>query len=286
MNQWRKDIAAWTCGRTLYLSVPFTWLMPKAEAMAKAHDGPVVAGGPAVKLMGAPWAETPESCPFDVLAYHNPAACFFSRGCPNGCAYCAVPKIEGDYREEEPKRVGPVVCDNNSLAGTRRWFHRMINRLMPFPHVDFNQGLQAARFTPWHASQIARLRGAKVRFALDYVGAESAVADAIAIARAAGLNDIGVYVLFGFKDAPDDALYRMEKVREWGLLPNAQRYQPLDATEKNAYVAPGWTEHELRRMGRYWTRTVWLGHVPYADYNPPEESLFEARAEASGREGA
>ena len=37
MNQWRKDIASWKCGKTLYLSVPFTWLLPRAEQLAGAH---------------------------------------------------------------------------------------------------------------------------------------------------------------------------------------------------------------------------------------------------------
>ena len=44
------------------------------------------------------------------------------------------------------------------------------------------------------------------------------------------------------------------------------RYQPLDATEKNGYVAPGWTDAELRRMTRYYSRLRWLEHIPYEDY--------------------
>jgi hypothetical protein len=88
VNQWRKGIARWTCGRTLYLSVPFTWLLDDARRLAEAHSGKVVAGGPAVKLMGAPWAsETPDECPFDVLAMHNPCATFTTRGCPNRCGF-------------------------------------------------------------------------------------------------------------------------------------------------------------------------------------------------------
>lgn len=31
MYQWRKGIASWQCKDTLYISVPFTWLMPEAE---------------------------------------------------------------------------------------------------------------------------------------------------------------------------------------------------------------------------------------------------------------
>jgi len=274
MKEWRKGIAAWNCGDTLYLSVPFTWMLAEAEQMAKAHNGPVVAGGPAVSLMGVDWAETPDECPFDVLAMHNPCATFTTRGCPNRCRFCAVPKIEGDFRELDTWKPAPIVCDNNIMAARRKHFTRVIDSLLPFPHVDFNQGLDARLFSPWHASQLARLQSVKVRFALDHTNEEGIVTDAIRTARAAGLREFGVYVLIGFNDTPDDALYRLEAVRLIDIRPNPMRYQPLGATEKDAYVAPGWTALELRRMMRYYSRLRWLEHIPYADYSPVADSLF------------
>jgi hypothetical protein len=46
------------------------------------------------------------------------------------------------------------------------------------------------------------------------------------------------------------------------------RYQPLDSTEKNSYVAPGWTEKELRKMTKYYSRLGWLGNVcTYDEYD-------------------
>ena len=101
MYQWSKGIASWKVGNTLYLSVPFTWLMLEAHGMATEHKGKVIAGGPAVKLIGAEWAKTPETCSYNTLAFHNPCATFTTRGCPNKCKFCAVPKIEGDFKESE-----------------------------------------------------------------------------------------------------------------------------------------------------------------------------------------
>lgn len=266
MYQWRKGIARWQVGKTLYLSVPFTWLLPEAEQIAKHHKGKVIAGGPAVDLMGATWAETPKICPYDTLAMHNPLATFTTRGCPNHCAFCAVPKIEGGFRELETWKPAPVICDNNILASSKKHFECVIDSLLPFPYVDFNQGLEARRFTTWHAGQLARLNQVMVRFAFDSVKAEQALLAALEIARKAGLRDFRVYVLIGFRDTPEDALYRLEWVRQQNIFTTAMRYQPIDCLRKDSYVAPGWTNRELKRMARYYNRLAWLSRVPYSEF--------------------
>lgn len=264
---WAKGIVSWKAGRTLYLSVPFTWLMPEAEQMAQAHNGPVVAGGPAVKLTKPTWAETPDECQYDVLSMHNPLATFTTRGCPNKCGFCAVPRIEGEFRELKTWKPAPVVCDNNLMAASKAHIRRVVKSLRHLKSVDFNQGLDARLFTSWHAGELAKLANPTVRFAFDHVNVEGQVADAIAAARAAGLRSFHVYVLIGFKDTPEDARYRLEKVRQWGIRPNPMRYQPLTATEKDAYVGTGWTEGLLRDTVRYYSRLRWLEHIPFEQYH-------------------
>lgn len=272
MNTWKKSVVSWICGDTFYVSVPFTWLLGDAEAAAtqyrsKHARATVVAGGPGVALAGAPWADRVEpDCPFDVLAMHNPCATFTTRGCPNHCRFCAVPRIEGDFRELDTWRPAPLLCDNNLLASSATHFRRVIESLRPFPACDFNQGLDARLFTGWHAGLIATLRRPMVRFSFDHISMEGHVADAIARARAAGLHRIGVYVLVGYDDTPADAEYRMEWVRGFGIRPNPMRYQPLDAITKNAYVGPGWTDRELKRMHRYYSRLRFLEHIPFREY--------------------
>jgi len=264
---WKKDIVDWKVGRTLYLSIAFTWLLPKAEAMALAHKGPVIAGGPAVKLMGAPWAtETPEAVPYDVLAMHNPLATFTTRGCVRKCDFCAVPKIEGKFREIKDFKPAPIICDNNILAASDAHFRKVINSLKPFPYVDFNQGLDARLFNRKHAFLLSTLKAVKVRFSFDSIDQETKLADAIELARRVGLKDISVYVLIGFNDSPEDARYRLELVRSWGIRPWPMRYQPLDTFDKNNYVARGWTQKELMKMVRYYAHLQWFEFFPYEDY--------------------
>jgi hypothetical protein len=43
-------------------------------------------------------------------------------------------------------------------------------------------------------------------------------------------------------------------------------YQPLESLVKDGYVAPGWTDTELKRMVRYYSWLVYLGHIPYDEF--------------------
>lgn len=259
MYRWRKGIASWKCGETLYISVPFTWLMDEAEKMAATHKGSVLIGGPGTM-------NPDQECPgFNPLLFHNPAATFTTRGCPNRCDFCAVPKLEGEFREIANFRPAPIICDNNFTAASRKHQERVIDKLKQFPMVDFNQGLEARRFTPEFADLVGQLK-CKVRFSFDHINYESTVKKAVDLCRQRTTKDIGLYVLIGFNDTPEEARYKLETVRSWGIRPNPMRFQPLNAKKKNEYVSQEWTELELARMVDYYSRLRWFEHIPYKDF--------------------
>jgi hypothetical protein len=80
-TEWPRDITAWCADNTLHLSIPFTWLLPKAAdlAMQKSWEwDAVMVGGPAVALMpkyfdGLPWVIIGSHCA-GVLGRVNPQA--------------------------------------------------------------------------------------------------------------------------------------------------------------------------------------------------------------------
>jgi radical SAM superfamily enzyme YgiQ (UPF0313 family) len=99
---------------------------------------------------------------------------FLTRGCPNKCKWCVVPKKEGPVRpyrdvEEiaEGGRTNLILMDNNILAsdyGLAQIEKIVRNRY----RVDFNQALDARRVTDEIAQLLAKVRWMKyIRFGCD-----------------------------------------------------------------------------------------------------------------------
>jgi hypothetical protein len=274
-NGWRDGLVEWKDGNTAYLSIVFSWHLDKAyqrAAMLKNEGYRVIAGGPAVALNPdalAPVAEIGTN--INALPHHNPNATFTTRGCVRHCSFCAVPKIEGamvELTDWEPK---PIICDNNLLASSRDHFDSVIDRLKAanIQDVDFNQGLDARLLTPYHAGRLAELDLKYVRLAWDHTRLERQFMTAFEVLRDAGIpaQMIRVYVLLGYRDDPDDALYRLQTVKGLGAWPNPMRYQPLDARVKNSYIGENWTEYELKRFMRYWSNLWYLGNMPFEEFD-------------------
>ena len=102
---------------------------------------------------------------------------FLTRGCPNKCPWCVVPKKEGYIRPymdaDEIAIEGRhklVLMDNNILAAgdyAKQQFHKIIDRGY---RVDFNQALDARLVTDEFAQLLARMKwldNNRIRFGCD-----------------------------------------------------------------------------------------------------------------------
>jgi hypothetical protein len=269
---WRAGIVDWTEGDAAFLSVVFSWNLPQAYELAAwyaAQGYRVRAGGPAVAynpgyLDGV--AEVGGDYP-DAVARHNPKATFTQRGCVRNCPFCIVPKIE-QMSELDDWPVRPIVCDNNFLACSDAHFDRVVDSLKPLKDVDFNQGLDARLLTRERAGRLAELDMRAVRLAWDWIGMERHYLRAVQLLTDAGFpaSKLRTYILIGFDDTPEDALYRLQTVRALGIWPNPMRYQSLDSLKRNEYVGPGWTDSELKRFMRYWANLRYTGAIPFDEF--------------------
>lgn len=269
---WTYHFAEWIEDNTAYLSVVFSWDLAAAYQRAvwlKQAGYNVKAGGPAVMLNPDYLSDIAKiGGDVNALPHHNPQATFTSRGCIRQCPFCAVPRIEGELVELDDWEPKPIVCDNNLLACSQRHFDTVIERLKTLHCVvDFNQGLDARLLTKYHAGRLAELDG-HIRLAWDWISMENTVMAALQKLAEAGIprRNIGVYVLIGFQDTPEDALYRLQTLKDLDIYPYPMRYQPLDAIRYNQYVGEHWTHRELSRFHRYWSTLRRFGGIPFAEY--------------------
>lgn len=271
MGNWSKGIVDWIENDTAFVSVPFTWDLPKAyqRCVMLGWTHKVRAGGPAVSLMPNYLSSVAEiGGEADALIRHNPNAMFTSRGCIRKCKFCAVPKIEGDLVELEGWEPKPIVCDNNLLACSKTHFDKVIDSLKGVESVDFNQGLDVRLLTDYHAHRLAELKLSMIRFAWDHIKVENQVMSAIEKVTKVGIpkGKIRVYVLIGFNGTPEDARYRFEILKNLGVWSSPQRFNPLDTLVRDFHVGPNWTDRQLKRYMRYWSRQAWLGGISFDDY--------------------
>lgn len=279
-NNWSGGYTEWTEeDNTAFLSVVFSWHLDKAYSRAIWYKNlglNVRAGGPAISLNPDYLAGVAKiGGQVDALSHHNPSATFTTRGCIRKCPFCAVPKIEPEFIELTDWHPKPIVCDNNLLAASRAHFDRVIDRLKPLANIDFNQGLDARLLTKYHADRLTEIKIDVVRLAWDNTRYENQFMRAFETLRSAGIpaRIIRVYVLIGFDDTPDDALYRLETVRNLGAWPNPMRYQPLQVSRRNQYTMPGWTNSELSRYMRYWQNLRVTSKIPFATWGRPNNGL-------------
>lgn len=101
---------------------------------------------------------------------------FLTRGCPNKCKWCVVPKKEGAIRPymdidqiATPQRRKVILMDNNILAAgdyAKEQLQKIIDRSY---RVDFNQALDARLVTDEFAAQLAQISWLerRIRFGCD-----------------------------------------------------------------------------------------------------------------------
>lgn len=274
---WIGGLAEWEIGDTVYMSVAFTWLLDAAFNKAVWHRAcgrKVVAGGPALFLVKmqhvlADVAEVRDSYP-DAIKYHNPDATFASRGCPVGCWFCIVPKMEGEEFTLIPDfTVRPILCDNNLSALPWDYQLHIIERYQAegVPLLDANSGFEPRTFDEFVFLRWSRINRGPWRFAYDDMAEREEVRKVMRMLRSWNVRPSNqrVYVLIG--NEPFDAcMGRIREVIEWGGEPHVQPYIKLNAMEKVPHVRFDWTVQKLRDVARWSNGFVWR-KAAFAEYD-------------------
>jgi len=271
-GKWVGGLAEWTEGDTAFLSVAFTWKLDDAYQRAvflAAQGYTVKAGGPGIftrKGYLSDVAEIGGDYP-DAVARHNPMATFASRGCPVGCWFCIVPKMEGREFSLIPDfPVRPVLCDNNLSALPAEYQEHIIARYKAeeIPLLDANSGFEPREFSEEVYHRWEPVNKGPWRFAYDDQGDGPHVERVMKMLKDVSQRRKRVYVLIG-NEPFEDCMARIQRVIDWGGDPHVQPFIKLNALEKKPHVRHDWTEQTLRDVARWCNGWVWK-KAPFSEY--------------------
>ena len=218
----------------IHVSVTFTYDIQQAERLARYWECfglPVKIGGPAYKQPAG------EFVPGLYLGKGNTIT---SRGCPNKCWFCSVPKVYKGLTELEIKD-GWIIQDDNLLACSENHIKAVFEMLKRQPEKPiFTGGLEAKILKEWHVGLIADAKTARMYFAYDTPDDYEPLVEAGKLLSRynLGLNTrkACAYVLCGYpKDTFELAEERLIEVLQAGLFPYAMLYKDEQGNENRAW---------------------------------------------------
>lgn len=168
---------------------------------------------------------------------------YTTRGCIRKCGFCIVPEKEGNISiHQGPDKFYDnrfdtcMIMDNNLFAAPNHWQDRVFdwfkdnNVKMLSP-----QGWDARLLTETNWEQLFSIRHAgSIHFAWDNTKDEKHIKRAIEVIKQSGISKrdlrakVSFYVLAGFNTDFEDALYRCEKLKEWGTQSFVMPYHKKD----------------------------------------------------------
>lgn len=268
---WKNGLAEWVEGDTAYISVVFSWMLPQVFQKCiwyKSNGYIVRVGGPALFASKKYLDGVAEiGGEVDALTKHNADATIASRGCPVGCYFCIVPKMEGKEFTLIPDFIPrPILCDNNLSALPVDYQNFIIDKYIKFgvELLDANSGFEPKMFDKGTYNRWKKINKGPWRFALDEAKEIEDVVKTMKILEREPQYKKRVYVLIG--NEPKEACFeRVQKVIELGGEPHVQPMIALNALEKKPMVRYDWTEQELKNMARWANRWIWR-KISYSDY--------------------
>lgn len=226
----------------IHISVTFTWDIERAYYLKDQWQmvcNNVKIGGPAFGDNGFN---------FKPGIYLKNGCIFTSKGCPNNCSWCYVPRREGKIKELKIY-PGHIICDNNFLACSKQHKRKVYKMLKTQRNIDFNQGLDSRLIDDDFLESIRNLRIKVLRFAYDYDGAERYLIKTYKkVRKYFDRKKLSCYVLIGFhNDTIKKAENRLIRAFEIGFEPFAMLF-------KNDYGCSQENLIEWKKLQRIWSR--------------------------------
>lgn len=192
---------------------------------------------------------------------------FLTRGCSNNCQFCIVSDKEGicshkvaDLSEFWNGQKHIKLLDPN-LLGCKDHMDLLQQLVDSKAKVDFTQGLDARFINRENLELLKQINIEMLHFAFDFMRFEKHIVKGLELAKEVLQIDTRkavVYMLTNFNTTIEEDLYRVEKIKELGYMPDVRIYRKSSLPK----------HHVLKDLQR-WTlmRAVYMT-TPFMDYVP------------------
>lgn len=197
----------------------------------------------------------------------NLAYGFLTRGCPNRCKWCIVPRKEGDIipymdiEEVADGRKNVILMDNNILAAP--FGLKQLEKIVSMKvRVDFNQGLDARLVTDEIARLLAQVKWYKdIRFGCDTPQQIREVERATELMDKYGYK--GSYFLYCILMEFEESYRRVNYWKKRGrrFMPYCQPFRDVDNPKQ---IIPQW-QHD---MAQWADKREYYMSCEFKDFSP------------------
>lgn len=207
---------------------------------------------------------------------------FLTRGCPNKCPWCVVPKKEGRIRPYwDVDRVANgrkkiVLMDNNILAAGDYAISQLDKIIRQGYRVDFNQALDARLVTEEYAQRLAKVNWLerRIRFGCDTHAQINECMRAIRLIRSHGYRgEWFLYTMIGgkndFRECYERTMHwwellRIHRLKQGGVGATYAYAQPYrDPTNPN-HIIPQWQKD----MAQWCNKRMLYSTIPFEQFSP------------------
>lgn len=140
---------------------------------------------------------------------------------------------------------------------SRPLYDKVFRRLKRVRYIDFNQGVDARFATDEKMKKLSEVNIRPLRIAFDHYSMRDTYVQAVRLAAKHGIRDLSNYLLYNFKDKPEELYYRMkiniELCEELGVTIYSfpMKYHPIDdpAYFRNRdYIGKHWNRKFIRTI--------------------------------------
>ncbi len=120
-------------------------------------------------------------------------------------------------------------------------------------YLDFNQGVDGRKINDENMEQLSRLAIRPLRIAFDDIRLKDVYCNAVRTAHRHGIREISNYILFNYKDKPEDLYGRLrvniELNQELGIqiFSFPMKYSPITETDRS-YIGTNWCKKSIRAI--------------------------------------